>query len=67
MNPRRFPTRKPIPYADLRAELLPGDILLCAGSGIFSTMIQRATGSVWSHVGLILPVEAIDRVMLLQV
>jgi hypothetical protein len=66
MNPRRFPTRKPYRYADLRGKVMPGDVLLCAGSGIFSTMIQRATGSVWSHVGVILRLEAIDRVMLLE-
>ncbi len=29
-------------------------------------MIQRATKSVWSHVGFVMRVEAIDRVMLLE-
>lgn len=62
----KFPDLPPTPYADLRPQLRSGDVLLCSGSGIFSTLIQRATRSVWSHVGLILRVDAIDRVMLLE-
>jgi hypothetical protein len=66
MNIRRFPTHKPIHYDEFRHDLQHGDVLICSGTGIFSTMIQRATGSVWSHVGFILRVDAIDRVMLLE-
>jgi len=66
MNARRFPTKNPVQYAELRQQLKHGDVLICSGTGIFSTMIQRATGSVWSHVGFILRVDAIDRVMLLE-
>lgn len=43
-----------------------GDVLICSGSGVFSAMIQQATGSVWSHVGVVLRLESINRVMLLE-
>ncbi|UCD64563.1 MAG: hypothetical protein JSW34_03765 [Candidatus Zixiibacteriota bacterium] len=43
-----------------------GDILLCSGSAWFSKLIQRATSSVWSHVGFVMKVDAIDRVMVLE-
>lgn len=66
MRVDRIPVRKPVPYKELREEIQPGDILMCSGTGIFSSMIQQATGSVWSHVGLILRLEAINRVMLLE-
>lgn len=56
----------PVPYADLRSELRTGDLLLCAGSGWFSKMIQAATSSRWSHVALIYRMESIDRVMVLE-
>jgi hypothetical protein len=62
----KFPSVPPAAYSDLRPQLRSGDVLLCSGSGVFSTLIQRATRSVWSHVGLILRVDAIDRVMLLE-
>lgn len=53
-------------YKSLRHEIRSGDILLCSGSSVFSTLIQRATDSIWSHVAFILRVEAIDRVMVLE-
>ncbi|MCC5844197.1 MAG: hypothetical protein JJU05_08105 [Verrucomicrobia bacterium] len=62
----KFPAVPPTPYAELRPQLRSGDVLLCSGSGIFSTLIQRATRSVWSHVGLIMRLDSIDRVMVLE-
>lgn len=53
-------------YGDMRAKLRDGDVLICSGSGVFSAMIQQATGSVWSHVGFILRLEPFDRVILLE-
>ncbi len=61
-----FPAAAPADYGSVRAGLRNGDVLICSGSGIFSAMIQQATGSVWSHVGFILRLDAIDRVMLLE-
>jgi hypothetical protein len=56
----------PIHYADLRNELRTGDLLLCAGTGWFSQMIQAATDSVWSHVAFVVRLEVIDRIMVLE-
>ena len=61
-----FPASAATDYADLRPELRTGDLLLCAGTGWFSQMIQAATNSVWSHVAVVFRLEAIDRVMVLE-
>ena len=53
-------------YDDARPEIRSGDLLLCAGTSVMSRMIQRATESPWSHVALILRLDAIDRVMVLE-
>ncbi len=53
-------------YKELRHHIRSGDILLCSGHSTFSTLIQKATGSVWSHVGFILRLDAIDRIMVLE-
>jgi hypothetical protein len=53
-------------YKDLRHDIRSGDILLCAGSSVFSTLIQKTTGSAWSHVGFILRLDNIDRIMILE-
>lgn len=53
-------------YKDLRHEIRSGDILLCSGHSAFSTLIQKATNSIWSHVGFILRIDAIDRIMVLE-
>ena len=62
----QFPAIPATPYAQLRDQIQHGDILLCSGTGIFSSMIQQATDSVWSHVGVILRLESLDRIMLLE-
>jgi len=53
-------------YKTIRHHIRSGDILLCSGSSTFSTLIQKATGSVWSHVGFVLRVDAIGRIMVLE-
>ena len=40
--------------------------MLCSGSGVISHMIQAATGSAWSHVELVMGLDAIDQVMALD-
>lgn len=55
-----------VAYGDLRPKLRTGDLLLCSGAGAISSMIQIATRSIWSHVAVIVPIEAIDRVMVLE-
>lgn len=53
-------------YQELRPEIRSGDILLCSGQSVFSSLIQNATNSVWSHVGFILRLDPIDRIMVLE-
>jgi hypothetical protein len=53
-------------YGDIRHELRPGDLFFASGRYPFSLLIQAATKSPWSHVGFVLPVPAIDRVLLLE-
>lgn len=61
-----FPADPEVPYDTVRDQLQNGDVLICSGSGVFSSMIQQATESVWSHVGFILRLDSIGRVMLLE-
>lgn len=63
---KSFPSVDAMEYEDLRPTIRPGDILLCSGSGMFSRMIQKATKSVWSHVGFVMRLDVIDRVMVLE-
>lgn len=61
-----FPTLASKSYKDIRAHIRSGDLLLCSGNSVFSTLIKKATRSVWSHVGFILRVDPIDRIMVLE-
>lgn len=63
---KRFPNHAYVTYRSLRKQIKNGDVLLCSGSGYFSIMIQKATGSIWSHVAFIIRLDEIDRVMLLE-
>ncbi len=67
ISSQSFPSSRPLSYQDeLRPLLQTGDLLLCSGTGLFSELIRQATDSPWSHVGLIVRVDAIDRVMLME-
>lgn len=61
-----FPQLPSKPYYELRREIRSGDILLCSGNSLFSSLIQKATNSVWSHVGFILRIDSINRIMVLE-
>ncbi|MXX88671.1 MAG: hypothetical protein F4213_16865 [Boseongicola sp. SB0677_bin_26] len=63
---KKFPGQPVKDYARFRPEIAPGDLLLCSGSGIFSRMIRAGTKGVWSHVGFVMRLDAIDRVMVLR-
>ena len=63
---KTFPKKKVVDYKKFRDEIRSGDLLLCSGSAWFSKMIQKATNSVWSHVGFVMRLERIDRVMVLE-
>lgn len=62
----RYPRIKTTPYARARRKVNTGDLLFCAGTALFSKLIQNTTKSRWSHVGLILRLDTIDRVMVLE-
>ena len=53
-------------YEAVREDLRSGDLMFCSGSYLFSGLIQRFTGSVWSHVGVIYRDEALKRVFVLE-
>jgi hypothetical protein len=53
-------------YDDLREQVQDGDLLLCSGSLTFSKLIQVATNSIWSHVGFVMWLRSIDRLMVLE-
>lgn len=53
-------------YDPFRATARDGDIMLCSGSAVFSTLIQKATGSIFSHVGFVMWLRSIDRLMVLE-
>ena len=61
-----FPTLASKQYNELRHDIRSGDILLCSGNSVFSTLIQKATNSIWSHVAFVLRLDAINRIMLLE-
>lgn len=62
----QFPSLSTLNYLQARPKIRSGDILLCSGSSLFSTLIQKATGSVWSHIAFIIYLEVIDRLMVLE-
>lgn len=56
-----------VPYDGLRPMLKDGDLLLCSGTAVFSTLIQKATDSLWSHVGFLMWLPTIPpRLMVLE-
>ncbi len=40
-------------YADVRADLKTGDLVLFSGASFFSSVIKWAVGGRWSHVGVV--------------
>jgi hypothetical protein len=54
------------PYENLRETLHTGDIIFCSGSYLFSGLIQKFTGSVWSHVGIIYRDDTLGRIFILE-
>jgi hypothetical protein len=53
-------------YAEIRPQVQSGDLLFCSGNYLISHAIRTVTHSPWSHVGLILRVDAMDRVLLFE-
>ena len=61
-----FPALPVLDYNTARNHIRSGDILLCSGSSLFSTLIQKASHSVWSHIAFIIRLDAIERLMVLE-
>jgi len=53
-------------YATIRPQLRSGDLLFASGDYLVSKAIREVTGSPWSHVGIVLRFDAVDRVLLLE-
>lgn len=62
----QFPAVSILDYTTARPEIRSGDILLCSGSSLFSTLIQKTTESIWSHVAFVIRLDAINRIMILE-
>jgi Permuted papain-like amidase enzyme, YaeF/YiiX, C92 family len=60
---KRLPVRS---YDNVRQELRSGDLVFCSGSYLFSGLIQRFTGSVWSHVGIVYRDDHLQRLFILE-
>lgn len=56
----------PLKYQEVRPLVQSGDILLCSGTKLFSKLIQTSTKSPWSHVGFLMRMDPIDRIMVLE-
>lgn len=56
----------PVRYDDFRPKLMSGDLMFCAGNYLVSEAIRAVTSSPWSHVGIVLRADEIDRVLFLE-
>lgn len=61
-----FPKLDLYPYDAIRDTIRSGDIMLCSGNYIFSKLIQKCTGSIWSHAAFVMRLDTIDRIMVLE-
>lgn len=66
LRSKQFPRVPVKAYHKIRPAVCSGDLLLCSGSHVFSKLIQKATRSVWSHVGFVIRLDSIDRIMVLE-
>jgi hypothetical protein len=53
-------------YDQVRDELRTGDVLFCSGGSVASRIIRTITRSPYSHVGLVVRMLSIDRILLLE-
>ena len=59
-------TSRPRPYAEVRAMVQNGDLLMCSARDVSSRMIRWATRSAWSHLGLAFWLRDVERVVVLE-
>lgn len=55
-----------VTHDSLRNVVEAGDILFYSGEDEVSRLIRWATNSIWSHVGIILKIDSLDRILLLE-
>ena len=55
-----------LPYSDMRAKLMSGDLFFASGDYLVSKAIQKVTDSPWSHVGIVFRLDSLDRILLLE-
>lgn len=53
-------------YAQIRNQIKSGDLFFCSGNYWISKQIAGFTNSPWSHIGIIIVMPEIDRVLLLE-
>jgi hypothetical protein len=61
-----FPDVPRVAYATVRNQIRSGDLLLCSGSSVFARLIQHGTDSPWSHVGFVMRLEALARIVVIE-
>jgi len=54
------------PYEEIRTSLNTGDLLMCSGKTLTSRIIQSTTKSPYSHVGVVVRMLSVDRMLLLE-
>lgn len=62
----KLPAVPRLKYEEVHNHIQSGDLLMCSGKSLFSRLIQRATDSIWSHVGFILREENIDCLLVME-
>jgi len=62
----KFPSVPSLKYEQIKDLIHSGDIILCSGKSLFSKLIKRFTDSIWSHVGFLLRVDQIGRVVVME-
>jgi Permuted papain-like amidase enzyme, YaeF/YiiX, C92 family len=55
-----------VTYQALRDTVKSGDILFYSGEDEVSKLIRWATHSIWSHIGIIVKIDKLNRVLLLE-
>lgn len=53
-------------YSEFRDNVNSGDLFFASGNYLVSKAIQKATSSVWSHVGILFNLKSINRILLLE-
>ncbi|MCU5605986.1 YiiX/YebB-like N1pC/P60 family cysteine hydrolase [Bacillus cereus] len=64
MGTNKFDRLDKVSYQQARKEIMTGDILFCSGNYLVSELIKKASGSIFSHVAMLIHWN--DRVVILE-